>query len=72
MPLLIVKLVLFYLGLLILYSSFKDDIRGADPTDITILNAFQKGLDGSNHKPNKIQLDKGSEFGNRSVESWLQ
>ena len=66
------KLVLFQLGLLILYSSFKDDISGADPTDITIPNAFRKGLDGSNHKPNKIQLDKGSEFGNRSVKSWLQ
>ena len=29
---------------------------------ITITNAFQKTLDGSNHKPNKIWVDKGSEL----------
>ena len=34
---------------------------------ITITNAFQKILDKSNRKPNKIWVDKGSEFYNRSV-----
>ena len=29
---------------------------------ITITNAFQKVLDESNHKPNKIWVDKGTEF----------
>ena len=39
---------------------------------IKITNAFQKFLNGSNCKPNKIWVDKGSEFYNRSMKSWLQ
>ena len=38
---------------------------------ITITNAFQKILDESNCKPNKISVDKSSEFYNRSTKSWL-
>ena len=38
----------------------------------TITNAFQKILDESNRKPNKIWMDKGSEFYNRSMKSWLE
>ena len=34
--------------------------------------AFQKILDESNHKPNKIWVDKDSEFQKRSIKSWLQ
>ena len=29
-------------------------------------------LKDSNRKPNKIWVDKGSEFNNRSMKSWLQ
>ena len=39
---------------------------------ITITNAFQKNLDGPNCKSNKILVDTGSEFYNRSVKPWLQ
>ena len=39
---------------------------------ITITNAFQKISDQSNHKPNKIWVEKGSEFGNRSMKSFLE
>ena len=39
---------------------------------ITITNAFPKILDESNHKPNKIWVDKGSEFYNRSMKLWLE
>ena len=39
---------------------------------IMITNAFQNKLDESIRKPNKIQEDKGSEFYNRSMKSWLQ
>ena len=35
-------------------------------------NAFRKILNGSDCKPNKIWVDKGSEFYNRSAKSWLQ
>ena len=34
---------------------------------ITIINAFQKILEESNRKPNKIWVDKGSKFYNSSV-----
>ena len=36
------------------------------------LPIFQKILDESNHKPNKITVDKGSEFYNKSMKSLLQ
>ena len=38
----------------------------------TIGNVFQNILDESNRKPNKIWVDKSSEFYNRSLKSWLQ
>ena len=38
---------------------------------ITITEAFPKILDKSNHTPNKIWIDKGGEFYNRSMKSWL-
>ena len=42
-----------------------------DKKSISITNAFQKIIDGSNLKSNKIWVDKGSEFYNRSMKSWL-
>ena len=33
-----------------------------DKKGVTIVNAFQNVLDESNRKPNKIWVDKGSEF----------
>ena len=43
-----------------------------DKKDTTVTNAFQKILDKSNSKRNKIWVDKGSEFYKRSVKSFLQ
>ena len=43
-----------------------------DKKGITITNAFQKILDESNCKPNKIWVYKGSEFYSRSMKSLLQ
>ena len=40
--------------------------------DVTIVNDFQKNLDDSKRKLDKIWVDKGSEFYNRSVKSWLE
>ena len=37
-----------------------------------ITNAFQKILNGSNRKPNKIWVDKGSEFYKNSFKKWLK
>ena len=39
---------------------------------VSIVNAFQRILDDSKRKPNKIRVDKGNEFYNRSMRSWLQ
>ena len=39
---------------------------------ITITIAFKKLLNESKHKPNKICVDKGSEFYNRLMKSWLE
>ena len=36
------------------------------------VNGFQKILDNSTRKPNKIQVDKGSEFYNSSFKKWLK
>ena len=43
-----------------------------DKKGIRIINPLQKILDKSYRKPNKIWVDKGSEFYNRSMKSSLQ
>ena len=43
-----------------------------DKKRTTITNTFQENLNESNLKQNKIWVDKGSEFYNRSMKSWLQ
>ena len=43
-----------------------------DKKAFIITNAFQKCLDESKRKPNKIWDDKGSEVYNTSMKSWLQ
>ena len=43
-----------------------------DKKGVTITNAFQKTLDESNHTPNKIWVDKGSEFYKKSMKLWLE
>ena len=37
-----------------------------------IVNTFQSVLNKSNRKPNTIWVDKGSEFYNGSMKSWLE
>ena len=43
-----------------------------DKKGVTTANAFQKIFKKSKTKPNKIMLDKGSKFDNRSMKSWLE
>ena len=43
-----------------------------DKKGISIIDAFQKILDNSNRKPNKIFVDKGSEFYSNSFKNWLK
>ena len=62
----------FYYVLLI----FSVDTHGLlflkDEKGITITNAFQKILKEYNCKPNKIWIDRGSEFYNRLIKSCLE
>ena len=43
-----------------------------DKKGVSIADAFQKILDKSRRKPNKIWVDKGSEFYNNSFKKWLK
>ena len=43
-----------------------------DKKGVSIVTAFQSILKQSNIKPNKIWVDKGSEFYNASFKKWLQ
>ena len=62
----------FLLCAIDIYSKYTWVIPLKDKKDTTITNAFQKNLKESNRKPNKIWVDKGSEFYNRSIKSWLE
>ena len=61
----------FLLCVIETYSKYAWVIPLKDKKGITITNAFQKILDESNHKPKKIWVDKGSEFYNRPMKSFL-
>ena len=62
----------FLLCVIDTFSNYAWVIHLKDKKGVTVINAFQKFLDESTSKPNKIWRDKGSEFYNRSVKSWLQ
>ena len=61
----------FLLCAIDIYSKCACVIPLKDKKGITITTAFQKILDESNRKPNKIWVDKGHEFYNRSMKSFL-
>ena len=42
-----------------------------DKKGVTIANVFEQILDEYNRKPNEIWVDKGNEFHNKSMKSWL-
>ena len=55
-----------------IFSKYAWIVPLKDKKGITIVNALQKVLDKSDRKPNKIWVDKSSEFYNRSMKSWLE
>ena len=55
-----------------IYSKYASVYPLKDKKGIEITNAFTKLLDESNRKTNKMWVDKGNEFCNRSVKPWLQ
>ena len=54
-----------------IFSKYAWVIPLKDKKDISIVNAFQKIFKKSNQKPNKIWVDKGSEFYNNYFKKWL-
>ena len=55
-----------------IFSKYAWVIPLKDKKCISIVNAFQTVLKESSHKPNKIWVDKGSEFYNSSFKKWLK
>ena len=55
-----------------IYSKYAWVVSLKDKKCVSIVNSFQIILNKSNRKPNKIWVDKGSDFYNRSMKSWLE
>ena len=55
-----------------IFSKYAWVVPLKDKKGISIVNAFQKILKESDRKPNKIWVDKGSEFYNSSFKKWLK
>ena len=62
----------FLLCVIDIFSKYAWVIPLKDKKGVSIVNAFQKILDKSGRKPNKIWVDKGSEFYNSSFKKWLK
>ena len=57
----------FLLCVIDIFSKYAWVVPFTQKKRITITNAFQKMFKKSKRKPNKIRVDKGSEFYNSSV-----
>ena len=66
------KGVRFLLCAIDIFSKYTWVVLLKDKKGVSIANAFQKILDDSKRNPNKIWVDKGSEFYIKSMKSWLE
>ena len=55
-----------------MFSKYSWVIPIKDKKRASIINAFKKILSDSNRKPNKIWVDQGSEFYNKSFKDFLK
>ena len=55
-----------------MFSKYAWVVPLKDKKCVSIVNVFQKILDGFNRKPNKIWIDKGREFNNNFFKKWLR
>ena len=62
----------FLLCVIDIFSKYAWVVPLEDKKDITTVNNFQKILDNSMRKLNKIRVDKGCEFYNSSFKKWLK
>ena len=60
-------IIFFLLFVIDIYSKYAWVVPLKEEKGVTITNAFQKILDESYHKPNKILADEGKEFYYRSM-----
>ena len=61
----------FLLCVIDIFSKYAWVIPLKDKKGISIVNGFQKIINNSKRKPNKIWVDKGSEFYNNSFKRWF-
>ena len=66
------KRIRFLLCVIEIFSKYAWVVPLKDEKDISIVKAFQSILKQSNRNPNKIWVDKGSEFYNAYFKKWLQ
>ena len=62
----------FSLCVIYIFSKYPWVVPLRDTKCISIVNSFQSILKKSNRKPNKIWIDKGSEFYTNSFKKWPQ
>ena len=62
----------FLLCVIDIFSKYAWVVPLKDKKGISIVNAFQKIINDSKRKPDKIWVDKGSELYNNSFKKWLQ
>ena len=62
----------FLLCVIDIFSKYAWVVPLKDKKGVSIVTTFQSILKQSNRKPNKIWVDKGSEFYNASFKKWLQ
>ena len=62
----------FLLCVIDIFSKYAWVVPLKDKKGVSIVDSFQKILDKSGRKPNKIWVDKGSEFYNSSFKKWLK
>ena len=62
----------FLLHVIDIFSKYACVIPLSDKKGVSIVNAFQKILDKSARKTNKVWVDKRSEFYNSSFKKWLK
>ena len=66
------KLIIFLLFVIDIQSKYTWVVPLKDKKGVTIVSPFQNILNDSVRKPNKIWVDNGNEFYNRSMKSWLK
>ena len=62
----------YLLNVIDVFSKYAWSIPLMDKTGKTITNAFERIVKTSKRKPNKLWVDQGSEFFNRTMDQWLK